>query len=238
MNNVQISLLQKARRALRVARVTREIGDGDAAVDRAYYAMIYAATAALASVGESPKTHHGTRLRFHLHFVRSGRLEKSVGQMLSRGHRLRLRSDSDPNVLLDGHATSRLSAEAERFVNSVEKMLCAGMRGHPLELAGGFDVIRKVNGSVVSRSSSVAQETSLPPDPHLATLTRREREVLDLLVEGRTSPQIAEALFVAPSTVCFHVRNIYEKMQVHTRGQAVARAIGRRVPEKNSRKTV
>jgi uncharacterized protein (UPF0332 family)/DNA-binding CsgD family transcriptional regulator len=231
MNNVQIGLFRKARRALGAVRVTLDIGDGDAAVNRAYYAMFYAATAALVSVGERPKTHHGTCLRFQLHFIRSGRLEATIGRMLIRARNLRLRSENEA-VSVDSHAISNLSADAERFVNSVEKMLWAGSGGSLAETAppaAGFDAIRKANVSVVSRSSSVALETLRPPDPYLASLTRRERDVLELLVEGRTSPQIAEALFVAPSTVCYHVRHIYEKLHVHTRGQAVACALGRRV---------
>lgn len=235
MNNVQIGLFRKARRALRAVRVTLDIGDSEAAVDRAYYAMFYAATAALLSVGERPKTHRGTCLRFQLHFIRSGRIEKAMGQVLIRGRDLRLRTDNDTSSLLDARAVSNLSTDAERFVNSVEEMLWNGSSRSHVETAPPaeeFDAIRELQGGCVPMSASVSRKvvkTFRPTEPHLASLTRRERDVLDLLVEGRTSPQIAEALFVAPSTVCFHVRHIYEKLHVHTRGQAVACALGRRV---------
>ena len=50
---------QKARRALRTARLSVEDGDADAAVNRAYYAAFHVASAALELAGEHPKTHKG-----------------------------------------------------------------------------------------------------------------------------------------------------------------------------------
>ena len=54
-----------------------------------------------------------------------------------------------------------------------------------------------------------------------ATLTQREQEVLRLLAHGETNRKIAEELCVAEITVRFHLRNIYNKIDVGTRGQAV-----------------
>ena len=48
-------------------------------------------------------------------------------------------------------------------------------------------------------------------------LTRREEDVLRLLVEGRTAPQIAEELVVSPNTVKTHVRNLYRKLGINRR---------------------
>jgi LuxR family maltose regulon positive regulatory protein len=56
------------------------------------------------------------------------------------------------------------------------------------------------------------------------SLSEREREVLRLLVAGRSGPQIAEALVVAPSTVKTHLKSLYAKLDVHSRDQAVVRA--------------
>jgi len=61
--------------------------------------------------------------------------------------------------------------------------------------------------------------------PAIEPLTRREREVLSLLAQGMTNPQIAEQLVISTSTVQFHVHNILGKLGVGTRTEAVAMAI-------------
>jgi LuxR family maltose regulon positive regulatory protein len=55
-------------------------------------------------------------------------------------------------------------------------------------------------------------------------LSERELEVLQLIAEGLTNPEIAARLFVAVNTVKAHTRNVYGKLGVHSRTQAVARA--------------
>jgi DNA-binding CsgD family transcriptional regulator len=53
------------------------------------------------------------------------------------------------------------------------------------------------------------------------SLTRREREVLALMVKGHTKMQIAEQLSIAVGTVKNHLKNIYAKLGVHTRVEAL-----------------
>ena len=55
-------------------------------------------------------------------------------------------------------------------------------------------------------------------------LSERELEVLVLLAAGRSNRQIASELFVALSTVKTHIKNIYGKLDVRNRTQAVSRA--------------
>jgi ATP/maltotriose-dependent transcriptional regulator MalT len=55
-------------------------------------------------------------------------------------------------------------------------------------------------------------------------LSKRELELLGLLAEGLSNQEIAERLFLSPQTVKVHVRNIYSKLYVSSRTQAVARA--------------
>jgi len=55
-------------------------------------------------------------------------------------------------------------------------------------------------------------------------LSERELEVLQLIAEGLTNREIASRLFVSLNTVKAHTRNIYGKLGVHNRTQAVAKA--------------
>jgi len=59
-------------------------------------------------------------------------------------------------------------------------------------------------------------------DNPLATLTRRELEVLSKLAGGRTNKQIARDMEVSLNTIKFHVRNLYQKLGVNSRSQAIA----------------
>jgi LuxR family maltose regulon positive regulatory protein len=54
-------------------------------------------------------------------------------------------------------------------------------------------------------------------------LSERELEVLQLIAEGLTNPEIAARLFLSLNTVKAHTRNIYGKLDVHSRTQATAR---------------
>ena len=63
------------------------------------------------------------------------------------------------------------------------------------------------------------------------SLTTQERRVLSHVAAGRSNAEIAEALFVAPSTVRKHLENVYRKLGVTSRGAAVARLQGRDLPD-------
>ena len=55
-------------------------------------------------------------------------------------------------------------------------------------------------------------------------LTSREREILQLITQGITNDDIADKLFISIQTVRNHIKSIYEKLQVHSRAQVVAKA--------------
>ncbi len=59
----------------------------------------------------------------------------------------------------------------------------------------------------------------------LAVLTDREREVLDLVGQGLTNKEIAEKLVISTNTVKRHLKAIFEKLKIHTRSAAAARAV-------------
>jgi DNA-binding CsgD family transcriptional regulator len=65
-----------------------------------------------------------------------------------------------------------------------------------------------------------------PADPDAAQLTPREREILELVGDGRTNAEIARSLWLSTGTVRKHLENAYEKLDVHTRTGAVAAAFG------------
>lgn len=58
-----------------------------------------------------------------------------------------------------------------------------------------------------------------------STLTRRETEVLQLMVNGQTYKSISFSLNIALDTVRTHIRNIYEKLEVHSKSEAVVKAL-------------
>ena len=92
-----------------------------------------------------------------------------------------------------------------------------------LDLVCGLDGSRRTSASTPRRPSRRSYR-SPTPDP---SLTDREQAVLDLLVEGMTTGQMARELEVRPNTVRTHVHNILVKLGAGTRRQAVVRVLGR-----------
>lgn len=66
---------------------------------------------------------------------------------------------------------------------------------------------------------------SQKPEQHNSALTRREQEILSYIVSGITNERIASELFISTQTVRNHIKNIYEKLQVHSKAQVVAKAL-------------
>jgi DNA-binding CsgD family transcriptional regulator len=60
----------------------------------------------------------------------------------------------------------------------------------------------------------------------VGNLTRREREILDLVARGCSNAEIAASLFISPGTVRIHLQRVYEKLGVRSRTAAVARVSG------------
>jgi ATP/maltotriose-dependent transcriptional regulator MalT len=91
-----------------------------------------------------------------------------------------------------------------------------------------LDVVRRALTAGGDYQLARAVGVLLRPDVQrqdvLEILTRREREVMALLLEGKTNREIASNLFITTSTVKVHMRHILEKLGVPTRLHAVLRA--------------
>src|SRR3954471_18142374 len=74
----------------------------------------------------------------------------------------------------------------------------------------------------LARRARVKLDNADEPGIDAFGLTEREREVLELLAEGRSNPQIAAELFISPKTASVHVSNILGKLRVTGRGEAAA----------------
>lgn len=112
---------------------------------------------------------------------------------------------------------------------TIFKALRAGADGYllkdtpPAILLSG---IREVAAGGSPMTPSIARKVTdffKPKRNH--DLTQREQEILALLCEGRHYNQIAESLFISGHTVRAHIKNIYRKLQVNSRGEAVNRAL-------------
>jgi LuxR family maltose regulon positive regulatory protein len=79
-------------------------------------------------------------------------------------------------------------------------------------------------GALAPRSKAPRLGLSPPAQPLVEPLSPRELEVLELIAQGLSNREICERLFLALSTVKGHNRNLYGKLQVQSRTQAVARA--------------
>ena len=126
--------------------------------------------------------------------------------------------------------------ENEKIFDAV----CAGATGYLLKPSGSdqiVDAVRQVaegaapiNAYIARKMLTMFNRLAEPRSAEQAYgLTRRERETLQLLVEGLTVSQIADRLNVSYHTVDSHVRNIYGKLHVHSRSGAVAKAVAERL---------
>lgn len=110
----------------------------------------------------------------------------------------------------------------------IYQCLQAGARGYLLKDATAAELaqaVRKVH----------AGKRFIPPDVAMKLaeriesdeLTAREKDVLEIMVQGSTTAQLAEALHISEGTVKFHINNIFQKLNVSDRTQAVVTALHR-----------
>jgi DNA-binding NarL/FixJ family response regulator len=116
--------------------------------------------------------------------------------------------------------------------------LCAGANGYLLKNtppARLLDCLKEVIGGGAPMSPEVARRVIKlfrefrPPQRADHNLTQQEMELLKLLVEGHNYKTAAAELSISINTVKFHLKNIYEKLQVHSKSEAVAKALRDRI---------
>jgi DNA-binding NarL/FixJ family response regulator len=121
--------------------------------------------------------------------------------------------------------------------DSVFAAMRAGARGYILKGADKAEMLRAVRAAASGEalfSAAIAQRLitffrELNAAPPLTVtvfpeLTEREREVLTLIAQGHNNTEIAERLTLSPKTVGNHISNIFSKLQVADRAQAIIRA--------------
>lgn len=79
-------------------------------------------------------------------------------------------------------------------------------------------------GTVYSETTPALKTVTPPPAHLIEPLSEREQEVLELLVGGLSNREIAEELVITVGTAKWHVHNIYQKLDVSSRAEAIARA--------------
>jgi DNA-binding NarL/FixJ family response regulator len=118
----------------------------------------------------------------------------------------------------------------ERIFNAI----CAGARGYLLKKTPPARLLESI-GEIVSGGAPMSPEVARrvvelfqefrPPDRAEYHLTPHEVRLLKLLVEGHNYKTAAKEIGSSTHAVSFHMRNIYEKLQVHSKSEAVAKAL-------------
>ncbi|HEY6069318.1 MAG TPA: response regulator transcription factor [Gaiellaceae bacterium] len=115
---------------------------------------------------------------------------------------------------------------------SVFAAMRAGARGYLLKGAGQDEILRGIRavasgeaifGPAIAERVLEYFSAPRPPEP-FPELTGRERELLELIAQGQNNQEIARRFVLSPKTVRNHVSNIFTKLQVADRAQAIVRA--------------
>jgi len=113
--------------------------------------------------------------------------------------------------------------------------ICAGAQGYILKNtppARILESIREIyeggapmSPSIASKLLTMVKLKGAAPLKESFNLSERENEILKCLVEGMSFKMVADTCFISIDTVSSHVKNIYKKLQVHSKSEAVLKAI-------------
>jgi DNA-binding NarL/FixJ family response regulator len=117
------------------------------------------------------------------------------------------------------------------------KAICAGASGYLLKSSPLDTIVESVHQAMAGGSPMSPRVATavlkmfkrLSPPKEDFSLTDRERQVLELMVDGMSKKQIAGKLDLSFHTVDYFLRNVYAKLHVHSQAGAVAKAIKERI---------
>jgi DNA-binding NarL/FixJ family response regulator len=177
-----------------------------------------------------------------------------VGDAATGGEVIRLAADLQPDmILMDINMPGVNGIEATRRIlntsphigililtmfeddDSVFAAMRAGARGYLLKGALKAEILRAiqtVSGGGVVFGAAIAQRMMryfagikpVGPADLFPELTDREREILSMIAQGRNNAEIAQRLTLSGKTIRNHITNIFSKLQVADRAQAIVRA--------------
>ena len=168
-----------------------------------------------------------------------------VGEASDGEEAVRLARELEPDIVvmdlsmpvLDGIEATRRIRETTRDTkvvvltmhgdaDMVQRAIRAGAVGYLVKDCTTDEVVATIRAAAsgetaVSRELAVAMLAEAQDE----MISKREREVLQLVAEGLSTPEVADRLFISIKTVKNHLASIYEKLDAHDRTQAVLRAI-------------
>ena len=117
--------------------------------------------------------------------------------------------------------------------------ICAGAEGYILKNTPPVEILEAIkeiyeggspmSPTIANRVLKMVKSQHSSDSKNLFNLTDREKEILSCLVEGMSYKLIADECSISIDTVNVHIKNIYKKLQVHSKSEAVAKAIKGRI---------
>jgi DNA-binding NarL/FixJ family response regulator len=119
--------------------------------------------------------------------------------------------------------------------DKIFRAICAGAAGYLLKTASHDEIAAAlraavnggspINPRIARRVLEMFSKANANPPRHDYGLSPREQEILQLLVQGKTIKEAASQLGIGFYTADEYIRGVYEKLHVHSRGSAIAKAI-------------
>jgi DNA-binding NarL/FixJ family response regulator len=119
--------------------------------------------------------------------------------------------------------------------DKIFKSICAGAEGYILKHTSPAEIIEAIREiyeggspmtpSIANRVLKMVKERPNGFSKETFDLSAREKEILSCLVKGMSYKMIADTCFISIETVNVHIKNIYKKLHVHSKSEAVAKAI-------------